>query len=270
MARSAKLGVLGVLLALSALPLLRAAARPALVTETPILEVHSASLTSYLVTGVTNVQDIRPRVLQRGVNLDGSLRAAPTFPMAIAGNPFEVGFDGEPSPGVILATGTANLTEVDLSLPAPGFRWNIARSYNARQETSSPSHRDSNGYQGKNWFQMSQPEIVRYSGGGDYDDVVYLMYGADRFVEYAQVSGSSSTFKGTNGAAGVMLFAAGGGSEPDTYTLTDQHGTEFTFFGFDGDSDPAEGQLWKIEDLGGNVAYVGCAVHENPFRSVLS
>ena len=41
--------------------------------------------------------------------------------------------------------------------------------------------------------------------------------------------------------------------------MTDQHGVEYTFFGFDDDSDPAKGQLWKIEDNAANVAYVGHA-----------
>ena len=45
----------------------------------PILEVFNDSLTTYLASGATSVQDVRPLALQRGVNLDGSLRAASTL-----------------------------------------------------------------------------------------------------------------------------------------------------------------------------------------------
>src|SRR5262245_33314919 len=65
--------------------------RPAAVrwTTDAILEVHSASLTTYLPSAATAVQDIRPQVLQRGVNLEGSLRSGSSFPLQLAGNPFE-------------------------------------------------------------------------------------------------------------------------------------------------------------------------------------
>ena len=116
---------------------------------------------------------------------------------------------------------------------------------------------DSNGYQGKNWFQTSQPEIVLYDDAVDANDRIYLIYGADRFAEFRRANSTSDEFKGVNGAAGCFQYAAGAGSEPDTYTLTDPEGHEFVFFGFDADADPAEGQLWKILDAGGNTAFVG-------------
>ena len=59
-------------------------------TTDPILTIFDDSLTSYQPTGATNIQDIRPQVGQRGVNLDGSMRSAPSQRMAIEGNPFEV------------------------------------------------------------------------------------------------------------------------------------------------------------------------------------
>ena len=61
-----------------------------------------------------------------------------------------------------------------------------------------------------------------------------------------------------NGAAGVFLYEEETEEdEPDTYTLTDQRGTRYVFFGFDADAGSAAGQLWKIVDEAGNVAFVG-------------
>ena len=61
---------------LCAIPFLIARTAAVPVTGTPILEVHNGSLTTMLV-GPTNVQDVAPLVQQRGVGIDGSLRAAP-------------------------------------------------------------------------------------------------------------------------------------------------------------------------------------------------
>ena len=66
---------------------------PGVLLASQILEISSGSLTTYL-AGRTSVQDARPRPEQRGVNLDGSLRSGSTFPMAIAGNPFEDAWHG--------------------------------------------------------------------------------------------------------------------------------------------------------------------------------
>ena len=46
-------------------------------TTDPILEIHADGLTTYQYSGNTLIQGIRPRAGQRGVNLDGSFRAAP-------------------------------------------------------------------------------------------------------------------------------------------------------------------------------------------------
>ncbi|MBI4881742.1 MAG: hypothetical protein HY812_19090 [Planctomycetes bacterium] len=226
----------------------------------PILQIHAGSLTTYLPASATNVQDIRPLVGHRGVNIEGSLRAAPGFALAIQGNPFENEWRGGPGMNgpVNVAMGTFREFEVDLSFPAPGFRWNVGRSYNHRQRTSADAHRDSDGYQGVNWFQTSQPEIVLHEDGQDPDDdVLYLVYGADRFIEFSRVylaEGTSDTFLAVNGAAGVVVYEEG---EPDTYTYFDQHGNEVTFFGFGYYAYHAKGQIWKMTDPAGNVAYVG-------------
>ena len=262
---ASRLGPVAALIAtLATLPVLASStsSSKAAVTD-PILEIFTDSLTTYLASGASNIQDIRPQAGHRGTNLEGTYRAAPSQRMAIRGNPFENVWSESQVNGVRLLTGTYGIQDVDLVLPAEGFSWVIGRSYNARQETSGAAHRDSDGYQGKNWFQNSQPEIVLHEHATDDEkDVLYLVYGADRYAEYKRVDiggGTSNSFKGTNGAAGVFQYAAGTGSEPDTYTLTDQNGNEIVFFGFDGDADPAEGQIWKITDPADNTAYVGHA-----------
>jgi hypothetical protein len=235
-------------------------ARSPVSTTTPILEVDADTITTYRPATASLIQSIQPQIGQRGVNVEGTFRAPPSFPMHLNGNPFENAWSPVAQvSGMRLDTGHYGADAVDIALPAEGFSWIVSRSFNARQVDSGGSYRDSNGLQGKNWFQNSQPEIHLYDDSDNTKDIVYLIYGADRFAEYKRVGSSSSCFKGTNGAAGVFLYTAGAGSEPDTYTLTDQNGNEFTFFGFDSDSGVAKGQIWKIEDPDGNKAYVGHA-----------
>jgi RHS repeat-associated protein len=229
--------------------------RPVVVDD-PILAIDTASLTTLKVSAATNVQDIRPLVGQRGTNLDGTLRARPMQRMAIGGNPFENAWRAASVDRMRLDTGTYQLEEVDIALPAV-MPWVIGRTYNARQEVSS-SHHDSDGPQGVNWFQKSQPEIQLYDDAtSPANDLVYLFYGGDRFVEYQRTDATSTTFRSRNGSAGVIYYTAADDPEPETYTLVDQHGTEITFIGFDGLASPAEGQIWKIADAEGNAAYVG-------------
>jgi RHS repeat-associated protein len=218
-----------------------------------ILEIYDVSLTTYLPTGKTTTQNCRPRPEQRGVNIDGSLRSAPALPMAISGNPFEAVWRGHDTlSGVRLDTGTFSPTEIDISLPAPGFRWTIGRSYNARQDDSGQFN--SNGYQGYNWFQSSQPELHFYDSATNSEDTIYLVYGADRYVEFLRKSTNSNDFKGKNGAAGAFTYASG---SPDIWTYTDAVGNEIKFFGGNTSSNRANWQLWKMTDPDGNVAYVG-------------
>jgi hypothetical protein len=180
--------------------------------------------------------------------------------LQVAGNPFGEVWSGKQFQGDVRTDiGAYAPSDVDIALPAAGFSWVVGRTYNSQQQNTTPAHIDSNGYQGRNWFQTSQPEILLYEHpSDDAEDVLYLVYGADRFVEFKRADESSVEFKGVNGAAGAFVYASGGGG-PDTWTLTDQNGNVAVFFGFDGDADPAEGQLWKITDPDGNVAYVGHA-----------
>ena len=133
----------------------------------PILEIDNDTLTSYLYTSASGVQNIFPRVDQRGVGLDGTLRVRAALPIALNGNPFERGFRHRSS-GIRESNGTAGIHAVDLRLPAKGFSWEVSRSYNGRQIDDLGAHHDSNGYQGKNWFNNAQPEIVLYQGATNW------------------------------------------------------------------------------------------------------
>src|SRR5262245_29516321 len=148
--------------ALSPFVLSRSSAPRPPFSTTAIKEVHAPSMTSLLVSSSTPVQDIRPQALQRGLGIDGRLRSSLSEQMAIAANPFEDAWRAASIGGVSLATGTYEVAEVDIALPAEGFPWVIGRTYNARQETSGGSHRNSDGPQGANWAQSSQPEIRFY------------------------------------------------------------------------------------------------------------
>lgn len=265
-----------------------------------ILETYAASLTTYLPAQASLSQKVAPQAIQRGVNLDGSLREAPGFSAVINGNSNEGGCGGPPWPcagvgqhgeclgneggggigllswnrnnricgDIRLDVGTYAPFDIDIALPATGFSWMIGRTYNSRQDVDT-SHHDSDGYQGRNWFQTSQPEILLYDDPSDAaKDVIYLIYGADRYVEFKRVDDSSDQFKGKNGAAGVVEYQAPGGiNEPETYVYTDQHGTRTTFFGFDANAGIAKGQIWKIADAAGNTAYVG---HETTPSTAIS
>ncbi|MDQ7014625.1 MAG: RHS repeat-associated core domain-containing protein [Planctomycetota bacterium] len=224
-----------------------------------LLVTNSASLTSMQLSSVTPVQNVLPHVLHRGVNLDGSGRAGSAFGWRLNANSIGGGTVGGRSLNAVdLVTGSPSVTAIDLSLPAKQ-PWVVGRSFSSRQD--SGGHLDSDGYQGRNWFQMSQPELVFEDEAADADDLVYLVYGADRYIEFRRVAldlgGYSSTeFRAVNGAAGVLAFVDGGGNA-DEWTYHDQAGNTAVFFGFDGDASPCEGQLWKVSDPGGNTAYVG-------------
>jgi RHS repeat-associated protein len=227
--------------------------------QTQVLEVYGASLTTYKPTGATACQGAYPmaNAEQRGVHIDGTLRSPSPFGWAIAGNPFGDAVNGSPRSGdLVLSTGTYSPTEIDWVGPNPGMvRWVIGRTFNQRQQSIS------NGPQGKNWHQGSQPELVFYDDADNTKDMLYLVYGADRFIEFQRTdqsdpSGDDPTFKAKNGAAGYIKYVSG---SPDTYVYHDQAGTRVYFFGGNTSSNRANWQIWKIVDAAGNVCFVGDA-----------
>lgn len=224
-----------------------------------LLETNSPSLTTYLPASATPVQNLRPGVLHRGVNLDGTARSPAAFEWHVGANPFPEDWNSNLRQGEVrLDIGAYEVDETDLSFPSSGIAWVIGRTYNPVQRDGS-GRTDSNGYQGWNWAQSSQPEIGFVDDADDSKDLVYLVYGADRFLEFRRImSGGNPTasFRGVNGAAGAVTFEADANG-PDTYIYHDQVGNRIAFFGFDGAAAPAQGQLWTMTDPAGAVAYVG-------------
>lgn len=235
-----------------------------------LLETHDASLTSYLHSSATPVQDLIPHDLQRAVHFDGTPKAGTGIGASIHANPFGSSWGSSASVGSIdLATGAWNGGVGGIALPAT-VPWTIGVRYSAQQDAGAHV---SDGYQGRNWIQTSQPELVLHEDATtDADDLVYIVFGTGHYAEFQRQSSNPvdtehDAFKGVNGAGGVVLFEGGTGSEPDTYTMYDQFGQQFVFFGFDVDAGTAAGQLWKIVGTGGDAAYVG---HETTGSTAIS
>lgn len=225
----------------------------------PLLSVTGTSLTNYLPAGATSGQDVWPRHAQRGVGMDGALRSGSPQGFALSANPSAESWNAKMMVGSVrVDLATPVISDVDLALPTVGPSWLVGRTFNAAQKNGS-SHRDSDGYQGKNWFQSSNPELRFYAAALTADDVVYLVYGADRYVEYKRSTADANVFVGTNGAAGAIKYVAGTSGEPDTWTLIDGAGNKAVYFGGNTASGAADWQLWKLQDVAGNVAYIGDA-----------
>ncbi|MEM7168319.1 MAG: hypothetical protein AAF581_22930, partial [Planctomycetota bacterium] len=224
-------------------------ARATITATDPILEIDNGTLTTF--TGSTfALHDIDPLALQRGVDIDGTLRRSRPG-LVPNGNPFSHAHLGSPKVGSVdLATGNFLINDIDLALPSKGPVWVIGRTYNHVQDAGS-GHVDSNGVQGFNWHQTSMPEI-QLAG-----DVLYILYGAGAFLEFKEDPDNDQYYDAVNGASGVVVFTAESGNESEYYTWYDQRGTQTYFYGWSESGWGCNGQIWKIEDDAGNVAYVG-------------
>ncbi len=179
---------------------------------------------------------------------------------------YAVGFGGGEVDSTIrdvdLFTLSARLGEVDLSFPTNGPGVVISRSYNGAQDNSGAYSND--GYQGYNWFQGARPELIKgtaFSG----TDMLYLVVGATRVMEFRLVGNSTTLFAGVNGTLAAATIVADGSGDPGVIEVRDTSGRVMTFFDFDGDAQGAQGQLWKVtdEDGNGNVSYVGTSLSKS-------
>lgn len=245
-------------------PALLATAAASQVTTGPILRIDEDIHEAYM-GSATQAQNAEPFAAQRGVGLDGSLRSQAPFGWLVNANPFahKWNLNARYNEDIMLHTGRYSPTEIDLNLPAPGFRWTVGRTYTIPEDGGAFE-----GYMGYNWQQFSQPEVVYHSVLGD-DDVIYLVYGADRFLEFRELEDGSDVFRGVNGASGAIVLETITGTDSsqqsvdhDMFVYWDRAGTRSYFFDADdADNNPsghnADGQLWKIIDAAGNTAYVG-------------
>ncbi len=220
----------------------------------PILQTSGELLTTAPCSSFAG-QGIKPTYTDRAVNLDGTLRHAVPFGMFVAGNPFEPGTCDLSIVlnSVNLISGQYSATVVDMAPPTLGPSFQIVRTYNPTE--------DANGYQGKGWFQGSTPVLHEGTGacgikeGSNDRDVLRLMLGADRYLEFVQTGTGASLYKGRNGAAGVVRKWTDTAPNPDLdfFEYTDQRGNKMTFLREVG------GNLyfWKVEDTAGQIAYFG-------------
>ncbi|MGD9691170.1 MAG: hypothetical protein AB7Q91_15570 [Phycisphaerales bacterium] len=233
----------------AAAALLGLALSPALGLGQELLTIHGTALESYQASA-TRVQDALPSLLLRGAYVDGSVAAGSSL-WPVGANPAPDAWNRHGMLGdVRLAPGTYDRTYVDLALPSIGVPWVIGRTFLSNASTARE------GPQGVNWFQSSQPEIFFHDHATNSLDMVYLVYGADRYLEFQRKDGSATTFVGVNGSAGIISYVSG---SPDVWEYFDARGTRTTFFGGNTASNAADWQFWKIEDPVGNVAYVGDA-----------
>ena len=231
---------------------------PAALVANEVLSQNAGALTAYQASGMTTPgNDVSPRVSARAVNADGSQRLASSWGMAVGANPFGSNWRGSLDlNGVDLRTGSYSPTERDISLPTDGVAVGVGRSYNG-QQWNGTSRVDSTGLQGNNWAPTGFPELLLWEHPSlDEEDIVYLHFGADRFVEFQRYDSTSTEFQGRQGTAGYVAFTGASGNDPELYVYTDRQGTRWTFFGYDSNAGNAAGQLWKAEDSAGNVAYV--------------
>jgi RHS repeat-associated protein len=202
----------------------------------------------------TRLQDALPILCNRGSDLEGGIRFGGDVP---AGPGFNSGMGAATMGGIELSSLGFALSEVDMALPTNGPAVVIGRSFNHRQEDDSKVA-PSNGLMGYNWFQSAIPEIYLYVATNNEDDVLYLVYGSNRYLEFRRTGHNATTFRGKNGATGIVEYVAGNGSTTyHTYTFTDQNGWQWVFWGNNTASHKADWQLWKKSDPQGLTVYAG-------------
>jgi YD repeat-containing protein len=229
----------------------------------PVFDHYGSTLTSYIASGKSPVQNLRPHWVQRGVDYDGTPRGITPFGMSLAADSLGGGSTAWRRLGDIdLVTGTYSPQDIDLSFPTLGTPVIIGRTYGlAQQDASTGDRYDSNGIMGTNWSQLAQPELVFRDADNNpatrgSTDMIYLVYGADRYIELKRVASNDNTFKAKNGAASVAVIVPDA-TNGDEITITDTRGTTYTFFGFNNGT--ASGQLWKTADAAGKGIVVNNA-----------
>ncbi|MEI6741286.1 MAG: hypothetical protein WCK74_13345, partial [Gemmatimonadaceae bacterium] len=211
------------------------------------------------VPAATASQNVRPQPFQRATMLDGTVKAGGGIAFS-SGNPFAS--DPGPSSRIgdfDLLTGAYAPFAIDFAGSARGdVGWTIGRTYSQVQTTGSAQH-VSDGAQGLNWFQASQPELrIIPDGVSGTLDAAQIVLGADRFIEFAQTAENAATYAAVNGAGGVLeRIAADGEGEPQHYIYHQSNGTRTYFFGSGTSDNRADYQVWKIVGADGQTAYVG-------------
>jgi hypothetical protein len=127
--------------------------------QTTLLGGVPALYTPSSVPAATASQQVRPQPFQRATMLDGTVKAGAGIAFS-SGNPFAS--DPGPSSRIgdfDLLTGAYAPFAIDFAGSARGdVGWTVGRTYSQVQTTGTNQH-VSDGAQGLNWFQASQPEL---------------------------------------------------------------------------------------------------------------
>ncbi len=180
----------------------------------------------------------------------------------------------------------------DLSVASQGYPGFSGSSYNGQQEAVTVTNvggnrnetfapKDSNGYQGKNWFQNSQPEMRRLTQKDGFAYVppsdefpietetlttvgITITFNANRRLTLWRESGSYYMGAlGTSGVARDVMVEVPTGTV-HVVRYYDKSGFEYDFFGWAHTPaglipDHATGQLWKVRDVANGVGHCGSA-----------
>lgn len=154
------------------------------------------------------------RLLGSATSLDGGVLLHAPESQAWRASVYEPVWGGRELDGIDLARGTYSPFELDLALPTRGPAWTVARSL-APSSRWNPqlSAWESNvdtaggltGSMGARWMASGQPTVARAGS-----DVIVVFLGADRHITFARSAGAT-TYRGVNGAAGVITDATNAG-----------------------------------------------------------
>ncbi|MFO0834397.1 MAG: RHS repeat-associated core domain-containing protein [Phycisphaerales bacterium] len=153
--------------------------------------------------------------------------------------------------GINLATGIYTGTEIDLSLPAPGFSWRIGRCTIPNTPNGSGNYVDATEtVQGFNWRQLSMPTLQIGNDPRFGNELLLIDFHTEGKLLFAQIGATSDLYLPVGDFHGAVRKKTLSGVT--LYEFTDQRGTVSEFFAPSG---PTPGYLWRITDAHGNSAW---------------
>ena len=229
----------------------------AVVTARPILAINTATVTSYLPTSATFLNDTHPIPGHAAVYPDGVTKYA-----ALSGAPWAAAPGNDAGwnrsaflAGLDLHTGIYDLSKYDYSnalMQEAGIV--IGRAHIARQKNGDTDH-VSNGPMGENWS-YGQGEALLYEGATNDLDVLVLSNpgGGVGYIAFTRFDASSVEFQATDGAHAVAKFTAASAGDPGYYSVTWGDGTRSDYFDASDEAGVAAGGWWRNFDTEGNAS----------------
>jgi len=236
---------------------------------------------------VTMPQGVKPTPLTPLNGYDGVARATGMAVYDIFnGDPYE-----QADCSIFYMVGDVNMvsgsyapTAVDIKVAWAGPSWPIVRTYNSQQgffgadgSNLTWTSCQSNGPQGRNWFQGSMSGLVfdgtqsappaagvtEESPPPTIPTNLRLIVGADRYITltFANTVRDGSNvdhyvYKGTNGSSAWAEYIPSS-TGPDLIKVKTRNGMEYTYFGTNTAAGNAAGKLWKQTDAVGRTSVIG-------------